>query len=97
MGVLPYDNRVVVQVRDVGSANSLRVLLHDHPADVRVEQALSDGVGVLLGVGVTVVSTVIPGPPSDRTLDSGSSHSSQVDLDGERGLVRAVSPKSVVS
>lgn len=95
--VLPYDNGVVVQVRDIGTANSLGVLLHDHPADVGVEQALADGIGVLLGVGITVVSTVVPGPPSDGTLDSGSSHSSQVDLDGERGLVGAMSPKSVVA
>lgn len=34
--VLPDDNRVLVQVGDVGAANSLRVLLHDHPADVGV-------------------------------------------------------------
>merc|ERR1711881_103794 len=61
--VLPDDNGIVVQVRDVGTANSLRVLLHDHPPEVRVEQTLPDAVWVLVGVGVAVVRTVVASPP----------------------------------
>jgi hypothetical protein len=34
--VLPDNNGIIVEIRDVGAADALRVLLHDHPADVRV-------------------------------------------------------------
>ncbi|KAL2292658.1 hypothetical protein FJTKL_07760 [Diaporthe vaccinii] len=37
--VLPDDDGVLVEVGDVGSADSLGVLLHDHPTDVAVHQA----------------------------------------------------------
>lgn len=60
MSVLPDNDGVIVQIGDIGSANSLRVLLHDHPANVRIQETLSDGVGILLRVGITVVSTVVP-------------------------------------
>jgi len=40
--VLPDDNGVVVEVGDVGTANSLGVLLHDHPTEMRVEKTLAD-------------------------------------------------------
>lgn len=56
--VLPNDNRVLVQVRDIGTANSLGVLLHDHPADVAVQEAFANRVGILLSVGVSVVSAM---------------------------------------
>merc|ERR1712227_600766 len=36
--VLPDNDRVVVEIRDVGTTNSLGVLLHEHPAEVRVEE-----------------------------------------------------------
>jgi len=35
--VLPDHDWIFVQVRNVGSTDSLWVLLHDHPADMRVE------------------------------------------------------------
>lgn len=56
--VLPDDDGVLVEVGDVGSADSLGVLLHDHPANVAVHEALPHRVGVLDGVGVSVVGTV---------------------------------------
>ena len=42
VAVLPDDNRVLVEVGDVGTASTLRVLLEDHPAEVRVEQTLAN-------------------------------------------------------
>lgn len=36
VAMLPDNDRVIVQVGDVGTTNSLWVLLHDHPSDVRV-------------------------------------------------------------
>lgn len=56
--VLPDDDGILVEVGDIGSADSLGVLLHHHPTDVAVHQALPHRVGVLDGVGVAVVGTV---------------------------------------
>jgi len=85
--VLPSDDSILVEVRDVGTANALGVLLHEHPAEVRVEEALADTVGVLFGVGVTVVSTVVSGPPSDGAFDGTGTNSSKEDLEGKGGRV----------
>lgn len=81
--VLPDDNGVVVEIGDVGTSNALRVLLHQHPAEMRVEKTLADAVGVLVGVGVAVVGTVVARPPSDRALHSATSHKCQKDLEWE--------------
>jgi hypothetical protein len=97
VAVLPDDDGVVVQVRDVGTADALGVLLHDHPAEVRVEQALPDGVGVLVGVGVAVVGTMVSRPPADGALDGATAHSCQEQLEGSGRRVRAVSPQPVIA
>lgn len=95
--VLENDDGVLVEIGDVGTADSLGVLLHDHPANVGVEETLADRIGVLVSIGVTVVSTVIPGPPAGGTLNGGGTTGGEPDLERERGLVRGVSPKSVVA
>lgn len=87
VAVLPDDNRVIVQVGDVGAANSLWVLLHDHPSDMRVEKALANGVWVLVGIGVSVVSAVISGPPSDGTFDSSATNGCEEDLERKSSRV----------
>ena len=95
--VLPDNNGVIVEIGDVGAANSLGVLLHEHPAEVGVEQTLPDTVGVLVGVGVAVVSAVVAGPPSDGTLDGATPDGSQEDLERDRRGVGSVSPQTVVT
>ena len=65
VAMLPDDDGVIVQVGNVSTANTLWVLLHDHPANVRVEETLSNGVWILVGIGISVMSAVISGPPSD--------------------------------
>jgi hypothetical protein len=95
--VLPDNNGVVVEVRDVGTANSLGVLLHEHPTEVRVEKTLPDAVGVLVGVGVAVVSAMVAGPPSDGTLNGTATNSSEEDLEREAGRVGCVCPQTVVA
>jgi len=57
--VLPFDDLVSAQVRNVGNAN-LASGLDDHPSDVRPPESLVSGVRVKLGVGVSVVSAVTP-------------------------------------
>lgn len=59
ISVLPDNDRVIVKIGNIGTANSLWVLLHDHPSDVRVEETLSNGVWVLVGVGISVMGSVI--------------------------------------
>jgi hypothetical protein len=95
--VLPDNNRIVVQVGDVGAADAAGVLLHDHPADVAVEQTLADRVRVLLGIGVAVVRAVQAGPPASAALDGGSATGGEEDLEGKRGLVARVSPQTMVA
>lgn len=94
--VLPDDNGVLVQVGNVGTANALGILLHDHPANVRVQETLADRVGVLVGVGVAVMSPVIARPPSDGTLNCTTTGGSKENLQRRRRGVRAVGPKTVI-
>ena len=82
VSVLPNHDRIIVQIRDVCSADALWVLLHDHPAEVRVEEALADGVWVLVGIGISVVSSVISGPPTNGSFDRTTSNRSQEYLEG---------------
>jgi hypothetical protein len=94
--VLPSNDLVSRQVGDVGDSD-LASWLDDHPSDVSPPEALVGRVWVELGVGVSVVSSVSPGPPFDGTLDgTGTSHGEEV-LQRSRGIVRSVCPQSVVT
>ena len=59
VAMLPNNNWIIIQIRNVRSPNALWVLLHDHPSEMRVEEALADRVWVLVGIGISVVSSVI--------------------------------------
>lgn len=59
VSVLPDNDGVIVEVRNVGTADSLWVLLQEHPSEVGVDEPLADRVWVLVGIGVTVMSSVI--------------------------------------
>ena len=97
VAVLPDDNGVLVEIGDVGSALALRVLLEDHPADVGIEETLANGVGVLLSIGVTVVSSVAVRPPSNGSLNGTGTNGSEVNSEEQITLVRAVRPKTMVT
>ena len=97
VAVLPDDNRVFVEIGDIGAADTLGVLLHDHPSQVRVEQTLADGVGVLVGIGITVVSPVITRPPADGTFDGTTTNGGEPDTERKTSRVGAVSPETMVS
>jgi hypothetical protein len=97
VAVLPDDDGVLVQVGDVGAANAARVLLHDHPADVAVEQALANRVGILVRIGVAVVRAVQAGPPTSTALDGSRATGGEEDLEREPSLVARVSPQTVVA
>lgn len=87
VAVLPDDNGVLIEIGNVGTARALGVLLENHPAKMRVEKTLANGVGILLGVGIAMVGTMLPGPPADRTFDGASTDSSEIDFQGESSLV----------
>lgn len=81
--VLPNDDGVVVQVGNVGSSDTLGVLLHDHPAKVRIQQTLSDAVGILLGARRIVSSDInstawfdslVPSQVSSRLAKTSQTH-----------------------
>ena len=59
VAMLPDDDGIIVQIGDIGTANTLWVLLHEHPSEVRVEKSLSNRVWVLVGIGVSVVGSVV--------------------------------------
>jgi len=94
--VLPSDDLVLGQIRDVGDTD-LASRLDNHPSDVCPPETLVSRVGVELGVGVSVVCSVTSRPPLDGTLDcAGASHGEGV-LKGCRSIVRSVGPKSMVA
>ena len=95
--MLPDDDGILVQVRDVGSAETFRILLYDHPTDVRVEETLLDGIGVFIGVSVAMVCAVVPRPPADGPLDGASANSGEVDLKGKGGPIRGMCPETLVA
>lgn len=95
--VLPDDDGVLVEVGDIGAAGALGVLLDDHPANMAVQQTLPHGVGVLFGVGVSVMGAMTLGPPTGRTLHGTSTNSSEVNTEGEASLVTPMSPKTMVT
>jgi hypothetical protein len=67
--VLPNDDRVLVQIRDIRSATVLGILLQDHPHKVRVPHPLHNAVWVLDCIGPSVVCPVLSAPPSNGALD----------------------------
>ena len=64
MLVLPSNPRILVQVIDAGPTTLGGIVLQEHPTHVRVPEAPQGVVGVLVGVGVPVVSPVIARPPA---------------------------------
>ena len=75
--VLPDNDRVLVEIRNIGSSNSLWVLLHQHPSKMRVQKTLADRVRIFLGICVSVMSTMITSPPPHRAFDSSTTGSSE--------------------
>lgn len=97
VSVLEADDPVVVQVLDVGAGLVLGVGFQQHPAHVRVPQALSGVVGVAVGVGVAVVDTVGVAPPFDGALHAGGAEHGHEQSQRPAGGEGAVRPQAVVA
>ena len=89
--MLPPHNLVLAQVADVGDAG-LTARFEKHPTNMGVPETLVSVVWIQVGIGVTVVGTVTPGPPLNRALDSTCTSHSQSVLEWLRGVVCPVSP-----
>ena len=92
MTMLPNDDRVLIEVGDVCAANSLGVLLHQHPPKVGIEETFADGIWIFVGVGVSVMCAVITSPPSYRAFDGTPANSCKKDPEREGSRVRRVGP-----
>lgn len=90
--VLHADELVGVEIGDIGSTNAFGVLLEDHPTEMGIHQSFADRVRVLFGVCETMMSTMVPRPPSDGSLNSAASESSKDILERSRCGVRSVGP-----
>jgi hypothetical protein len=64
---------------------------------VRVQKAFANGIRVLVGIGISVMSTVVSRPPSDRALDGSATNGCEEDPEGKGCAIGAMSPKSVVT
>lgn len=95
--VLPDNDGILVQIGDVGAALALGVLFHDHPSDVGVHEALADGVGVLFGIGVPMVSTVATSPPSNGAFDGATANGSEIEAKRQASRVRTMGPETMIS
>jgi hypothetical protein len=64
---------------------------------MRVEETFADRVGVLVGIGVSVMSSVVSRPPTNGTLDGTATDGSEKDLERKTSRVRGVSPETMVT
>ena len=95
--VLPDHHRILIEIGDVGAANPLGILLHQHPPKVGVEEAFADGIWILVGIGISVMGTMVPSPPSNRAFNGTASHGCEEDAKRDSRGIRRVSPKAMVA
>ncbi len=67
MPVLEHHELVVLQVADISRPGRC-FLFKDYPSHMRPKEALICAVGIKFGVGVAMVSTMLPCPPKSRPL-----------------------------
>ena len=77
--VLPDDDGVLVQVRDISPSLVLGVLLQYHPHEVGVPYAFPYTVRVFDSIGPPMVSSVFAAPPSDGALDRTATNTGKKD------------------
>jgi hypothetical protein len=80
--MLPNNKRVLIQIGNIRPADTLRVLLHDEPANVRIDETLPDRVRVLDRVRVPMMRAVALRPPTDGALGCSDTYGGQVYLQG---------------
>ena len=94
--VLPDDDLVLGEIRNIGDSG-FSSRLEDHPSDVRPEETLVRGVGIEIGVGVSVMRSMSSRPPLDRSFDGSGPTEGEEVLKRKRGGVGSVRPESMVT
>lgn len=97
VSVLEHDSFVRIEVADIDTACTTRVLLENHPSNVRVPEPLQHPIRVLLRVDVPMVRAVIARPPARRPLERRRAKRQQHALNREAGVVRLVRVQAVVA
>lgn len=97
VAMLPDNDRIFIQVADIGPPNSLGVLLHDHPTKVGVEETLANRVGILVGIGVSVMGTMISSPPSYGSFNRSTTNGSEKDPQRNCGGIGSMGPEAMIS
>jgi len=95
--VLPDNNGILIEIGNVSTTDTFGILLHDHPANMRIQQAFTDAVWVLGGVGVAVVSAVITAPPADGSFNRASPAQCQKDFEWPSSRITLVCPQPMVT
>ena len=94
--VLPPDDLVSGQVGNVGNTD-LASRLDNHPANVSPPETLVSRVRVEFGISVSVMGSMTSRPPFDRALDGTSPGHRQDVLKRDRGVVRSMRPKTMIT
>jgi len=94
--VLEHDDGVRLEVTDIHVAVLGGVGVGEHPTDVGEVEAAIGIVGVLVGVDVAVVDTVVTSPPLDGALEGASTGDGHDPLEGLGGREGAVAEQAVV-
>ena len=89
--VLPADDGVAGEIGDI-SDTRFATGLEEHPTDVGPEEAAMGTIGIEVGVGVAMVSTVTARPPLDRALNRTCASESEKVFEGTRGIVGTMGP-----
>mmetsp|Transcript_31427 Transcript_31427/g.78885 ORF Transcript_31427/g.78885 Transcript_31427/m.78885 type:complete len:533 (-) Transcript_31427:397-1995(-) len=95
--VLEGHHAIIVQVIDVGTAKLLVILAQQHPAHVRVEEATTSVVRILVSIGVAMMYTMITRPPTNRSLDSTSTAKHKKETNGPSRIISAMCPQTMVA
>jgi hypothetical protein len=94
--MLPSHNGIPLQIADVRDAWPSSVL-DDHPTNVGPPKSMLGSVGIEIGVGVAVMSTVTTSPPVYGTFNRTSACYCQGIFERTRRVVSAVSPQPMVA
>lgn len=97
VAMLPDNDWIFVQVGNVCAADTLGILLHQHPSEVGIEETLADRVRVFVGIGVSMVSTMVTSPPSDGAFDGATTNSCQKDAERKGCGVGSMCPQSMIA
>ena len=95
--VLPNNDGVFVQIGNICPSNAFRILLQDHPSQVRIHQSFADTVRVFFRIRIAMMSSVIARPPTDGSFNSTTSNGGKKHLKRKSGRIRSVGPQTVIS